>query len=158
MSAEEAPAPVPLAGFAYRLGISQSRARKYLRELGATWYEEWWIYRVYDEADRLLYLGVTKDWERRRSEHSRAPWWPEAHHITVTAYGADKAAAYDAEANAIVDERPLYNGTERPRHPNKPLAVCTSPGCSLRMRWYDYGVRRICRQCARDHGRLEEFG
>lgn len=38
------------------------------------------------------------------------------------------------------------------------LAVCTSPGCSLRMRWYDYGVRRICRQCARDHGRLEEFG
>lgn len=32
------------------------------------------------------------------------------------------------------------------------LAVCSNPDCSRRLKYLDYGVRRLCLYCAEQHG------
>lgn len=73
------------------------------------------LYRLFDAADDLLYVGITTDPERRWSQHgSDKPWWRLVARRTVE-WHADRKAAEKAESGAVQAERPLYNsaGAER---------------------------------------------
>lgn len=68
------------------------------------------IYRLYDEAGDLLYIGTTRRWlvDRLTAHRNAKPWWSEVSHVTIepqrTPWGA-----LDVERAAIRDERPRYN-------------------------------------------------
>lgn len=67
------------------------------------------LYRFYDAAGALLYVGITLDpvarWRQHRDDK---PWWTDVAHITVDTY-PDRATVLDAERAAITRERPLHN-------------------------------------------------
>jgi predicted GIY-YIG superfamily endonuclease len=68
------------------------------------------VYRVYDSADALLYVGVTASPQRRILRHRRAAWWTQAAYIEwefFVTYGT----AVDAERDAILTESPMHNKT-----------------------------------------------
>lgn len=75
------------------------------------------LYRFYDAADRLLYVGITSDPADRWARHAaEKPWWPEVARHAVE-WLSSRDAALAAEAAAIVAEEPLHNvmGTPRQR-------------------------------------------
>ncbi len=79
--------------------------RRYERLIGA----EHVLYRLYDADDGLLYVGITNQWVRRESEHSRdKAWWSEVHRISHEVY-PDRPTAMAAEKAAIRSERPVFN-------------------------------------------------
>jgi hypothetical protein len=72
------------------------------------------LYRFYDACDVLLYVGISRSFGRRWSEHAAArQWWPEVIRMTVD-WLPDWAAADIAETTAIRDERPRYNIAKTP--------------------------------------------
>lgn len=79
------------------------------------------VYRVYDTAGRLLYVGSSVDVPSRLATHEReTAWWIYQARIEVTDY-TDKAAALAAEAEAIATEHPRWNMAGRsPAHPDGP--------------------------------------
>lgn len=68
------------------------------------------LYRLYDSAGVLLYLGISRYPNERFKQHAGdKPWWHHvARHEVVWLDSRDEALA--AEAKAMVDEQPLYNG------------------------------------------------
>jgi excinuclease UvrABC nuclease subunit len=71
------------------------------------------LYRVYDGADGLLYIGVSKHFGVRWQQHAqKRPWWNERRRMTVDFYD-DREEALDAEALAIFNEQPKYNVLHR---------------------------------------------
>lgn len=87
------------------------------------------VYRIYDEADSLLYVGVASSFGRRWSQHSsKQEWWPMVHRQTVTWYGT-REDAEAAETVAIRDEKPVYNvmpgnlTRSRGVTPNRPIRI-----------------------------------
>jgi hypothetical protein len=68
-----------------------------------------YLYRLYNRAGSLLYVGITDNVFRRWKEHSRdKPWWTEVHKFTQDWY-PDRASVEAAERHAITTERPSYN-------------------------------------------------
>ncbi len=68
-----------------------------------------WLYRLYDAAGALLYVGVTQCGEERFAEHRAAKsWWPDVDRTTVQTY-ATRAEVLLAERQAIYREKPLHN-------------------------------------------------
>lgn len=77
------------------------------------------VYRFFDAADQLLYVGYTVDPIERFSRHSKpysesTRWWPLQHHYTLVTFDSE-ADARAAETRAIRLERPLYNRAGVPR-------------------------------------------
>lgn len=71
------------------------------------------LYRAYAPADRLLYIGVAKDFGVRWHRHASAkPWWSETRRLTVDWYDT-RDEALDAEALAIFTEQPEHNVMHR---------------------------------------------
>lgn len=68
------------------------------------------LYRLYDESDRLLYVGVTNNMLGRMSAHAKKPWFPEVRLATFEHF-SDRGEALAAEKEAIVAELPAYNIT-----------------------------------------------
>lgn len=69
------------------------------------------LYRLYDAAGRLLYIGIAKDPKRRWSQHALEKadsWWPDVASKTVEWLDSRKAAE-EAELRAIEKEGPPYN-------------------------------------------------
>lgn len=67
------------------------------------------LYRHFDAAGVLLYVGITVDVHVRTRTHAKlAEWAPQAAAGTVTWYPSE-AAARAAELEAIKSERPLWN-------------------------------------------------
>lgn len=69
------------------------------------------LYRLYDAADRLLYVGVScQVVERLRSNSHRCgkPWWSEVAYCTLESFPKGWQAL-EAEVSAIRRERPRYN-------------------------------------------------
>lgn len=71
------------------------------------------LYRLYDEDDNLLYIGITCGFDARMRDHAhRHPWWPLVARTVLdwfdTDYEADRA-----ETAAIRAERPRYNVGKR---------------------------------------------
>lgn len=67
------------------------------------------LYRFYDSAGVLLYVGITYDMYRRFGDHgTKKVWHPLAAKVTITHYPTRDEAA-EAERKAIAAEGPLYN-------------------------------------------------
>jgi predicted GIY-YIG superfamily endonuclease len=68
------------------------------------------VYRLFDQAGRLLYVGITsRDPGRRLYEHERQqPWWPRVHRAALERFPA-RPEALRAEQLAIKTEGPEFN-------------------------------------------------
>lgn len=67
------------------------------------------LYRVYDAADALLYVGITNDPAERFGAHAALkPWWHEAVRISLEHYDTREKCAR-AELAAIRSEHPRHN-------------------------------------------------
>lgn len=67
------------------------------------------VYRLYDAAGDLLYVGATQSPRARFQHHAtHKAWWPEVHKDDVQ-WHPDRAEALRAEAVAIREETPRYN-------------------------------------------------
>lgn len=72
------------------------------------------LYRFYSADDSLLYIGVTSDFDTRRTAHRRySPWWPEVARATEEPCNG-RSEALAAEAEAIRSECPHYNVSFNP--------------------------------------------
>jgi hypothetical protein len=80
---------------------------------------EWWrtrpqdarttLYRHYDAADRLLYVGIAGCERARRQAHkSQSPWFPLVSRTALEEFET-RTLALKAERAAIKAERPIYN-------------------------------------------------
>jgi prevent-host-death family protein len=73
------------------------------------------VYRLYDEAGRLLYIGISYQPEVRFEQHSELKsWWADVARREIEWFD-DRPTAAAAEALAIRTEDPEYNGTYSPR-------------------------------------------
>lgn len=67
------------------------------------------LYRFFDEAGALLYVGITNDTETRWAVHAREKaWWADVHRTAVE-WKTTRAEAETAEAEAIGREAPRWN-------------------------------------------------
>lgn len=67
------------------------------------------VYRLYDVAGTLLYVGVAYDFDTRFAQHAaHQPWWPRVAHRDVIWFDNRLDACYE-EARAIAHEAPAYN-------------------------------------------------
>jgi predicted GIY-YIG superfamily endonuclease len=79
------------------------------------------VYRCYDAAGRVIYIGATSDIRKRLKVHRRdSPWFSEVFAVESTVY-PERWLAFYAEGQAIRDENPRHNRMHTPRyaHPNK---------------------------------------
>ncbi|AEK07806.1 endonuclease [Mycobacterium phage Yoshi] len=73
------------------------------------------LYRIYDNAGTLLYVGATTNPPTRFADHHRMqPWWATADTIKLQHLPSPEALV-EAELDAIAAEKPVYNiaGTRR---------------------------------------------
>jgi hypothetical protein len=95
----------------------------------------WTVYRYYDAAGRLLYIGVTGQGHWRTHQHRRAaPWWPsvvraEFEHFT------DGVAAFEHETALIARLAPLHNGEQLGRTAREITAELTDAGMDVSERY-----------------------
>ena len=67
------------------------------------------MYRFYDAADALLYVGISRNLVARWAQHEvEKTWWSAVARKTVTMYGSRREAEL-AEGHAIRSESPLHN-------------------------------------------------
>lgn len=67
------------------------------------------VYRLYDVAGTLLYVGVAHDFDIRFKQHAQhKSWWPQVAHRDVTWFDNRLDALYE-EARAIAVECPVHN-------------------------------------------------
>ena len=67
------------------------------------------VYRCYDSAGDLLYVGCTSmTLAKRLAGHKRKPWWPDVAEVRDQVVIGWQAAR-DAEVTAIKTERPRHN-------------------------------------------------
>lgn len=67
-----------------------------------------YVYRFFDKAGSLLYVGVAFDPEERWQAHRHTEWWPQAVENTVVLYPSRRAALCE-ETRAIAEENPAFN-------------------------------------------------
>jgi prevent-host-death family protein len=79
------------------------------------------LYRLYDEAGTLLYIGISHQPEVRFEQHSKSKeWWPHVARREVEWFN-DRPTAAKAEEEAIRSEDPEHNGTYSPRRSRKSI-------------------------------------
>ncbi len=67
------------------------------------------LYRLYDAADGLLYIGIAEDPKKRWAEHAAdKAWWPDVTRRDVE-WITGRELAEDAERAAIATEAPRHN-------------------------------------------------
>ncbi|MFD8771393.1 GIY-YIG nuclease family protein [Streptomyces sp. NPDC059916] len=67
------------------------------------------VYRLFDDEDHLLYVGLTHAPQQRWKDHRKEMlWWREVEFKAITWF-ATRREAWQAEQAAIEAERPLYN-------------------------------------------------
>lgn len=72
------------------------------------------VYRLYDSADALLYIGIAIVPRRRWAFHAYTkPWWPQVKRATVQ-WWPNFTEARRREAAAIRVEQPRHNVTHHP--------------------------------------------
>lgn len=83
-----------------------------------------YVYRAFNAAGRLLYVGCTTQPGQRMVAHRReSVWWSGAVRFTFAAF-ADHQQALAAESDAITAELPRYNVAGRsPFHPEGPFRM-----------------------------------
>ena len=84
--------------------------------------EPTWLYRVYGDAEQLLYIGISNDFGRRWNQHAKTQlWWEEKRRLSADNLFDSRDEAEAAERAAIKAEKPKYNFTHnRPQLPERP--------------------------------------
>jgi hypothetical protein len=73
------------------------------------------VYRCFNAAPALIYIGSAEKWLARLSGHrTRTPWWPEVADVKITRYPTIFEARA-AERLAIEAENPVHNKLPRRR-------------------------------------------
>lgn len=120
------------------------------------------LYRYFDGADELVYVGISNDPGTRLGQHRLdKPWWDDVVTAKIQRY-PDRASALAAERIAIRDEHPRYNIVHNgPRRdagwPAEAMADCCHDGCMPEHmdatiyfpRWWELGVAHYV--CIRGH-------
>lgn len=71
------------------------------------------VYRCFDAARHLLYIGSTRRWSARRTLHiTESPWWGEVAEVVCETFNSITEARL-AERLAIQAEHPKYNVRHR---------------------------------------------
>lgn len=79
------------------------------------------LYRLYDNAGALLYVGIAEHWPTRMKQHAREKaWWVDVVDIKLERHD-DRASAEVAEREAIQAEWPLHNIVHASRRPDRQL-------------------------------------
>jgi hypothetical protein len=80
------------------------------------------LYRIYDDAGVLLYVGISGRPWARLSEHRRSSDWYDGPEVVRIEYFPSRPEALKAEAEAIRGEAPRHNvlGQTVPLHPETP--------------------------------------
>jgi hypothetical protein len=90
-----------------RLNLHLSDLYPYLPIVGLA--SNMWLYRHYDEEDRLLYVGIAVNLRKRTGDHRRSSsWWTFRDHSSGSVYRTSDEAR-QAERQAIKNESPLFN-------------------------------------------------
>lgn len=109
---------------------------------GAEIPEPTWLYRVWGEADLLLYIGISKNFGRRWEQHAKKqPWWEEMKRLTADEWFGSRPEAKAAETAAIKAEHPKYNkkhNRQPQRTQSRPTAVTRTPLRPVRIPLRDY--------------------
>lgn len=74
------------------------------------------LYRFFNDADQLLYVGITGNPQKRWADHRRhaaATWWPMAARASVDWF-KERTDATAAELRVIRTKAPLYNSGGAP--------------------------------------------
>jgi hypothetical protein len=73
------------------------------------WPGQTWLYRAFDEAGELLYVGITGNVSGRMRTHRRSsPWWDRCNYLELAVFKT-RAEAAGAERRAIRNELPRFN-------------------------------------------------
>jgi len=68
------------------------------------------LYRMFDRAGRLLYVGISFNAGERATQHAESkPWWPQVDHIRIEHLTCDREDALRKERWTIYEEKPLHN-------------------------------------------------
>jgi predicted GIY-YIG superfamily endonuclease len=67
------------------------------------------LYRFYDSKGKLLYVGITNNFDRRLQQHLADKWWAPQIARTQKVLYPSRTAAQNAELRAIRSERPRHN-------------------------------------------------
>jgi predicted GIY-YIG superfamily endonuclease len=67
-----------------------------------------YVYRLFRQNGRLLYVGSAFDPSVRINQHRQTPWGYQIHHAHVREYDTEEAAR-EVERKAIREEKPLRN-------------------------------------------------
>ena len=72
------------------------------------------LYRMFDDSDALLYVGISKDFGSRWKRHAKLQmWWGDVESQTIKWFPS-RELAKSAEPAAIVAEGPIHNLQESP--------------------------------------------
>jgi hypothetical protein len=87
------------------------------------------LYRIFGDADLLLYIGISDDFGIRwKAEARKFPWWDEHRRMTVE-WLDSRPEAEAAETAAIKAEKPKYNKQHnRPASERRPRRRLSEPG------------------------------
>lgn len=66
------------------------------------------LYRYFDHDGQLLYVGITVNFENRRSGHCAAAWYPSVASVTLMDYPS-REDALRAEWESLQSEQPIHN-------------------------------------------------
>lgn len=129
------------------------------------WYEPAAVYRLWDAAGNLLYIGSAYDPDHRCKSHQKKPWWSEVAHRTEEWFPT-RGRAYAEEMKAIAVERSKYNDMGTPKYQTPQTDKIKQRNASARTRSLLIGeagtVKREIHQAARKAGysyeEAERFG
>lgn len=68
------------------------------------------LYRMFDRAGRLLYVGISFNAGERATQHAETkPWWPQVDHIRIEHLECSREDALRKERWTIYAEKPIHN-------------------------------------------------
>lgn len=84
------------------------------------------LYRHFDVAGKLLYVGISSSAGERQSRHEASPWFGKVRTITLQHFDTRESAAA-AETAAIMNEEPEHNRAHSRRLPGRTArTICIS--------------------------------
>ncbi|MGW4505728.1 GntR family transcriptional regulator [Streptomyces sp. NPDC004436] len=112
------------------------------------------LYRLYDNSDVLLYVGISKHPERRWTEHAvdrSDTWWPLVAAKRVEWFATRKEAE-SAEVATIRAERPVHNRDHAPRDYQQSLREASDKQAVFKRGRSDFGAVASLMQAEIDAG------
>jgi predicted GIY-YIG superfamily endonuclease len=86
------------------------------------------LYRLRDASGELLYVGITRDWPTRMTQHQREkPWWSDVSAVELVRVLGTRQQIEAIEKAVIKSERPTYNKTHNEVRRTLTVPAATEP-------------------------------